>query len=99
MRRIKRNSAAEEAAIQRGIAADPDAAEWTVEDFAQAHCAADVLPADVLALSPRPRGPGVKPAKAQVTFRLDRDVVQALRASGPGWQTRANEALRKMVKG
>ena len=100
MKRIRRNTPAEEAAIQRGIAADPDAAEWTEEDFAQAHRAADVMPAEVLAsLVPRRRGPGIKPAKAQVTFRLDWDVVQALRASGPGWQTRANEALRKMVKG
>ena len=64
MRWIKRNSAAEEAAIQRSIAADPDAAEWTAEDFAHAHRAADMLPADVLALSPCPRGPEVKPAKA-----------------------------------
>ncbi len=100
MKRIKRNSPAEEAAIQRGIAADPDAAEWTDEDFAKAHRAIDVMPTEVLAgLAPRRRGPAARPAKAQVTFRLDRDVVQALRASGPGWQTRANEALRKMVKG
>ncbi len=100
MRRIKRNSPAEEAAIQRGIAADPDAAEWTEEDFAQAHRAADVLPAEMLAsLTPRRRGPGMRPVKAQVTFRLDQDVLTALRASGPGWQTRANEVLRKMVKG
>jgi uncharacterized protein (DUF4415 family) len=100
MRRIKRNSPAEEAAIQRGIAADPDAAEWTEEDFAQAHCAADVLPAEMLAsLTPRRRGPGTRPVKAQVTFRLDQDVLTALRASGPGWQTRANNVLRKMVKG
>lgn len=100
MKWIKRNTPAEEAAIQRGIAADPDAAEWTVEDFTQAHRATDVMPAEVLAgLTPRRRGPGAKPTKAQVTFRLDWDVVEALRASGPGWQTRANEALRKRVKG
>lgn len=49
MKRIKRNSPAEEAAIQRGIAADLDAAEWTEEDFAQAHRAADVLSAEMLA--------------------------------------------------
>ena len=49
MKRIKRNSSAEEGAIQRGIAADPDAAEWTKEDFARAQRASDVLAADIAA--------------------------------------------------
>ena len=33
--------------------------------------------------------------KAQVSLRLDKDVVAWFRASGKGWQTRMNEALRK----
>lgn len=33
--------------------------------------------------------------KQQVTLRLDRVVLDRFRASGPGWQTRMNEALRK----
>lgn len=36
-------------------------------------------------------------AKQQVTLRLDSDVVAAFRASGAGWQSRMNEALRKAV--
>jgi len=48
MKRITRNSPAEEAAIQRGIAADPDAAEWTPEDFTQAHHAIDVMPTAIM---------------------------------------------------
>ena len=32
--------------------------------------------------------------KHKVTLRLDQDVVAKLKADGPGWQTRANEALR-----
>lgn len=35
--------------------------------------------------------------KLQVTLRLDQDVVDRLKAEGPGWQTRANTALRKAV--
>lgn len=35
--------------------------------------------------------------KERVTIRLDGDVVDRLRASGPGWQTRANAMLRKAV--
>ncbi len=42
----------------------------------------------------RTRGPNKKPAKQQVAIRLDQDVVSALRASGSGWQTRVNAALK-----
>ena len=42
----------------------------------------------------RTRGPNKKPAKEQVAIRLDQEVVGALRASGPGWQTRVNAALK-----
>ena len=33
--------------------------------------------------------------KISVTIRLDADLLDALRATGPGWQTRANDMLRK----
>ena len=36
--------------------------------------------------------PGVK---EQVTLRIDQDVLDYFRQSGPGWQDRINEALRK----
>jgi hypothetical protein len=42
MKRIKRDSPAEEAAIQRGIANDADAAEWTPEAFMQVQHVTDV---------------------------------------------------------
>lgn len=42
----------------------------------------------------RPAGSGIK---APTTLRLDRDVLQALRASGDGWQTRVNDLLREAV--
>ena len=42
----------------------------------------------------RPMGSGTK---AQVTLRLDVEVIEALRATGTGWQTRANDILRKGV--
>jgi uncharacterized protein (DUF4415 family) len=34
-------------------------------------------------------------AKKQVTLRLDADVIAKFRETGPGWQSRMNEALRK----
>ena len=41
------------------------------------------------------RPPLRETAKRQVTLRLDHDVVETFRASGAGWQSRINEALRK----
>ncbi|NLY40710.1 MAG: BrnA antitoxin family protein [Desulfovibrionales bacterium] len=43
----------------------------------------------------RPAGSGTK---EQVAIRFDRDVLAAFRASGPGWQTRMNEALKDWLK-
>jgi uncharacterized protein (DUF4415 family) len=42
----------------------------------------------------RPRSPD---PKQLVSLRLDREVVERLREQGPGWQTRVNETLRKVV--
>ena len=39
----------------------------------------------------RPAGSG---NKEQVAIRLDKDILSSFRASGSGWQTRMNEALR-----
>ena len=41
------------------------------------------------------RGKQKTPTKKQVTLRLDKDVVDRFRATGAGWQSRMNEALRK----
>ncbi len=38
----------------------------------------------------RPLGSGTK---AQVTLCLDLEVIETLKSTGPGWQTRANEVL------
>ena len=96
-RKFRLNTPEEEAAIQAGIASDPDAQEWTEEDFAQARPAAEMVP-ELVSYSLRRRGAGVKPPKVQVTMRLDRDVVDGLRATGPGWQVRANQALRRLLE-
>lgn len=42
--------------------------------------------------------PGPPKRKEAVSIRLDIDIVEKLRASGPGWQGRANDALRAFVK-
>jgi uncharacterized protein (DUF4415 family) len=35
--------------------------------------------------------------KVPVKVRYDRDIIEAFRATGPGWQTRMNEALRQYL--
>ena len=45
----------------------------------------------------RGRGPSKNPTKEQVAIRFDRDVLIAFRASGPGWQTRMNAALKEWL--
>jgi uncharacterized protein (DUF4415 family) len=37
-------------------------------------------------------------AKQMLSLRVDRDTVERLRRSGPGWQTRAASALKKLAK-
>jgi uncharacterized protein (DUF4415 family) len=43
------------------------------------------------------RGKQKAPTKAQVTLRLDRDVLAFFKAKGEGWQTRIGAALRAFV--
>jgi len=42
-----------------------------------------------------PRNVAIPGVKEQVTLRIDQDVLEFFRESGPGWQDRINEALRK----
>lgn len=79
-------SPAEEAAIQAGIDADPDAAPLTDAQWRQ------VRP---LVRRGRPPLPAQRPT---LNMRIDADVLAALKATGPGWQTRINALLREAVE-
>lgn len=85
-------TAAEDAAINRGIAQDPDNPEWTEADFAEARPLATVAPS--MAGVRRVRGLQKAPVKTLVSIRLDPDVVERLKEQGRGWQGRANDILR-----
>lgn len=79
-------TAAEDAAIAAGIAADPDTMEINAE------MAARMQPLR------RPGRPKVEQPKVPVTMRVDADVLEAIKASGTGWQTRVNAVLREAVQ-
>jgi uncharacterized protein (DUF4415 family) len=76
---------------------DPENPEWTETDFAAAK-GPEALPPRLLAAFPNTRPRGGRPAgsdKLQISIRLDKDVVEKFKATGPGWQTRINAALRR----
>jgi len=79
-------TAAEDAAIATGIAQDHDTVEITALDMAR--------------MQPlrRPGRPKAESPKVPVTMRMDADVLDAIKASGAGWQTRVNELLRDAVR-
>jgi uncharacterized protein (DUF4415 family) len=76
----------EDARIREGIAADPDTRELSPEEMAQ--------------LRPlrRPGRPLSESPKVSTTIRFDADVLEAMKATGPGWQTRINELVREYLE-
>ena len=81
---------------------DDDIPEWTDEMFDAAEIrignkvirpATGVLTQD--GVRPIGRPPLGDAPKKQVTLRLDADLIDRFRATGKGWQSRINAALRK----
>jgi uncharacterized protein (DUF4415 family) len=71
---------------------DPDdAPEITDEWIAEA----DLYKGDGLVRRGRPKAASRKLA---LTVRYDADIITAFKASGAGWQTRMNDALREWLK-
>jgi uncharacterized protein (DUF4415 family) len=80
---------------------DADNPEWTDNDFRRARPALEMLPnavVDAIGRYRGQRGPQRASTKELISLRVDRDVVDAFRATGRGWQTRANDALRAYAK-
>lgn len=87
----------EKSAGSKAVWIDPDdAPELTDEILDRAEFAIGdrvIRPATgTLTKAGRPR---LEKPKAQITLRLDQDVIAKFRAGGPGWQSRINEVLRK----
>jgi uncharacterized protein (DUF4415 family) len=77
---------------------DNENPEWTKETFARSVRFKDLPESLQQTLSKPKRGPQKAPTKVLVSIRLSRDVVEGLRATGAGWQVRADKALRAWVK-
>jgi len=84
--KLIRNTPEEEAAIQQGIAADPDTYEVPTEDFKK-----------MKPLGQRGR-PRMNSPKELVSIRYDAQVIASFRAMGEGWQTKMNDALAEWLK-
>jgi len=76
---------AEDAVITAAALTDPDAQPLSDSELAQFR----VMPG-------RPKSR--TPVKVATTIRFDADVLEALKASGKGWQTRVNAAMREWIK-
>jgi uncharacterized protein (DUF4415 family) len=79
---------------------DGEVREITSEDVARfkPFSALPVSEQTVL-LKLRKRGPQKAPKKVPISIRLSPDVAEGLRATGSGWQGRADEALRSLLAG
>ncbi len=89
----------EEAALDAAAESDPDNPPLTDEQWRRMRPAHEVRPELVARQLRRERGrPKSDTTKQQVTLRLDRDVLEKFRATGEGWQSRINAALRKAAK-
>lgn len=72
----------EDAAINAGIAADPNTWELSDEEFKKL----------------RPVGrPKAAMTKERITIRLSPEVLKHFRATGKGWQTRIDETLKEAI--
>ncbi|MBF0268046.1 MAG: BrnA antitoxin family protein [Alphaproteobacteria bacterium] len=83
-------------AVAASSQGDDDIPEWTAADFKRARPAAKVVP-EIVAEYRRGRGPQKTPTKKLVSLRLSQEVLDHFKATGPGWQTRIDKALKKVV--
>ena len=76
----------EDAVITAAAMSDPDAIPYTDTDW------------EVVKPALKRGRPQAAVTKERITIRLSPEVVQAFRASGEGWQTRMDAALRDWLK-
>ena len=77
------------------VSYNPEPADEELKDFRPFR---EVFPelAEEIEKTLRGRPPAENP-KQSISIRLDRDVIEAFKAGGRGWQSRMNAALRRAV--
>ena len=76
---------------------DGEVRPLTAEDLAEFKPIRAVLPPDLLKKL-GVRGPQKTATKDRINIRLSHEVVEHFRSTGPGWQTRIDEALQEWVR-
>ena len=66
------------------------------EDFKEFKSAPEILPASLIKKL-GVRGPQKSPKKVVTTIRLSPDIIQKFKATGDGWQSRVDAALRQFI--
>ena len=77
---------------------DHELPELDDDFFARARPAAEVMGEGFMERVRRPGRPKSEVRKIEVKIRLDAKVVEHLRETGKGWQTRVNAELARAVK-
>jgi uncharacterized protein (DUF4415 family) len=90
---MKRTAAKKKGYTASDMRAVSDNPEWTEADFAKARPFNEVFPT-----LRRGRGPNKAPTKKQVSLRLNPAVLEYFKKKGPGWQSRINDELEKIVR-
>ena len=76
-----------EESIERMAMEDPNNFLKTEEDWSK-----------VVVHRPGIRGPQIAPTKKSIAIRLSQDVLENFKATGSGWQSRIDDALRTFLK-
>ena len=81
------------------IDTDGEVRELTAADLRRFKPADQMLPPELLkTMGIKPRGPQKAPTKQATTIRLSPDVMAAFKATGAGWQTRIDAALKDWLR-
>ena len=75
---------------------DEENPAWTARETAEARPFSEVFPAQFATWKRRGR-PRVETPKVHIGFRLAADVVEGVRASGPGYNARVEKVLRDAI--
>jgi uncharacterized protein (DUF4415 family) len=85
--------------MNKKIKNDQDDFEWTKAEIKSSK-KINSLPKSLQAklASRKTRGPQIAPIKVPTTIRLSSDVIESFKATGTGWQTKIDLALKQWLE-